>query len=95
MEYRIRVEDHMRVWQMVGDEAEEVEPLGPGEYWFLRISSPVPKTMGYWLVLKEEYEAGVIIGRHDMSAGERFRQEEGFSIEVTVTRRNSREKQPA
>lgn len=91
MEYKICVNGSLRAWQVVGDKAEEIGPLGPGEYRFLQINSPVPKTIGYWLVLKDKYDTGAIVGRHVMSTGDRFRQEEGFSIEEVVTVcRNSR-----
>ncbi len=86
MEYLVTVDGLMHMRTVVADKAEELGPLGPGEYRFIKINSPIAGTDGYWIVLKDEYKTGVIIGRHVASIEARYQVEEGFTVTEIPTR---------
>jgi hypothetical protein len=102
VEYLIRVDEKMRVLQVVNDKAVEIAPLSRGTYLFKRVCFPMPvkgQVAQDWLVLKEEYEAGVTIGRSVIGIEEgKAPLEEGFVIEEIIAdpkrRRKEREPQP-
>ena len=84
LSYKIRVTYQMRVWGVSADDAEEIESLGPGIYFFIAILAPLHGTDGYWIVVKEDYERGRTVGRHMRSLTTDFSKKEGWEIEEEI-----------